>query len=71
MQTYLETQQSLSELLEQACREGAVRIQREDGQIFVLKPEPAKLSPLNVEGVDLNLSSEEIVEFIHEGRKRF
>ena len=28
-------------------------------------------SALDVQGVDLNISAEEIVEFIHEGRKQF
>ncbi len=71
MQTYLETQQSLSVLLEQARQEGEVRIRREDGQTFVLKPENAKRSALDVKGVDLGISTDEIVEFIREGRKQF
>ena len=71
MQTYLETQQSLPALLEQARREGAVRIRSSDGQTFVLKPEDSARSPLDVEGVDLSISTAEIIEFIHEGRKRF
>jgi hypothetical protein len=71
MQTYLETQQPLSVLLEQASQEGQVRIQRADGKTFVLKSESAKTSPLDVKGIDLGLSAAEIVEFIHEGRKQF
>jgi hypothetical protein len=71
MQTYLETQQSLSVLLEQARQEGEVRIQRADGQTFVLRPENAKRSALDVQGVDLSISTDEIIEFIREGRKQF
>ncbi len=71
MQTYLETQQSLSVLLEQARQEGEVRIRRDDGQTFVLKPENAKRSALDVKGVDLGISTDEIIEFIREGRKQF
>jgi hypothetical protein len=71
MQTYLETQQNLTTLLEQACRQGEVRIRREDGQTFVLKPENAGRSPLDIEGVDLGISTGEIIEFIREGRKQF
>lgn len=71
MQTYLETQQSLSVLLEQAQREGEVRIQRANGEIFVLKPENGKRSALDVKGLDLEFSTDEIVEFIREGRKQF
>ena len=71
MQTYLETQQDLSALLQQARRAGGVRIRSRDGQTFVLKPEDSARSPLDVEGVDLSISTAEIIEFIHEGRKRF
>ena len=71
MQTYLETQQSLSVLLEQARQEGEVRIRREDGQTFVLKIEKAKQSALDVKGVDLGISTDEIIGFIREGRKQF
>jgi hypothetical protein len=71
MQTYLETQQSLSVLLEQARQEGEIRIRREDGQTFVLKPENARQSALDVKGVGLGISTDEIIEFIREGRKQF
>lgn len=39
-----------------------------DEQIFILSPEKRKGSPLDVEGVDTDLTAEEIVQFIHEGR---
>ena len=71
MQVYQENQhQSLSFLLEQAQREGEVRIQRADGQVFVLKPEGAKRSALDVASIKLNVSTKEIIEFIREGRER-
>lgn len=70
METYTETQESLSSLLEQARREGEVRIPAEDGRTFILKPEPAPRSPLDVEGINLNISTNEIIEFIREGRER-
>ena len=70
MQTYLETQQDLPSLLEAASREGSVRIRREDGKTFVLQPEELVRSPLDVPGVDLGVSTEEIVAFIREGRER-
>lgn len=71
MQTYLESESALCVLLERAHQEGEVRIQRENGQTFVIKPENIKRSPLDVEGIDLNVSVEEIAGFIHEGRKVF
>ena len=71
METYLENQQqSLSFLLERAEREGEVRIQRADGQIFILKPEKVKSSALDVASIKLDVSTEEIIEFIREGRER-
>ena len=71
MQTYLETEQNLSVLLEHAHQKGEVRIQRRDGQTFVLKPENSQRSPLDIPGVDLDVSTDEIVGFIREGRKQF
>ena len=69
MQTYLETGQNLSALLEQARRAGEIRIRSEDGQTFVLKPENSARSALDVAGIDLDISTSEIIEFIQEGRK--
>ncbi len=37
--TYSEARQKLSAVLDEAKREGAVRIRRRDGQVFVLKSE--------------------------------
>ncbi len=68
--TYSEARQKLSRLLDEARREGAVRIRRRDGQAFVLKSERAKRSPLDVKGLNLNVSREEIVEYIREGRRK-
>jgi len=70
MQTYSETQESLSVLLERASEEGEVRIKRTDGQVFVLKRENPRRSALDVAGIDLGISTEEIVEFVRKGRER-
>ena len=70
MQTYLETQENLSVLLERAREQGEVRIKRNDGEIFILKPEKAKRSAFDVAGIDLGVSTKEIVEFVREGRER-
>jgi len=67
--TYSEARQKLASLLEQAVEEGEVRIQRKDGQTFVIRPEPSVGSPLDVEGVNLGITTAEIVQFIHEGRR--
>ena len=70
MQTYSETQENLSALLERAREEGEVRIRRTDGEVFVLKPEKPKRSALDVAGIDLEISTKEIVEFVREERER-
>ena len=67
--TYSEARQSLASLLEQARKEGAVGIRRKDGRMFVIRPEPSKGSPLDVPGVGLDVTSEEIVGFIRESRR--
>jgi hypothetical protein len=69
--TYSEARQNLATLLEQARREGSVRIRRRDGQSFVLTPESSAGSPLDVQGVDLDLSADEIVGFVREGRRKY
>ena len=67
--TYSEARQNLASLLEKAVRDGEVRVKRKDGQIFAIVPVASGGSPLDIEGIDLDLTKEEIVDFIHEGRK--
>lgn len=43
---------------------------RRDGQNFLVMPEQSVDSPLDIDGVDLGVTSEEIVALIHEGRRR-
>lgn len=67
--TYSEARQKLAQVLDQALQQGEVRIKRRDGQMFVIKAEAEKGSPLDVPGIDAGLSAAEIIEFIHEGRR--
>jgi PHD/YefM family antitoxin component YafN of YafNO toxin-antitoxin module len=67
--TYSEARQNLAALLDEAAREGEVRIRRRDGNSYVLRPVRAKGSPLDVEGIDLDLSTEEIVKAVKESRR--
>lgn len=69
--TYSEARQNLASLLEQADAEGEVRIKRKDGQIYVIRPQPRTASPLDIEGVDIDVDTVEIVALIREGRERF
>ncbi len=69
--TYTEARQKLASLLDQAAKEGEVRIKRKDGQVFVVKLQPSIKSPFEVEGINLGISAQEILGFIAEGRKSF
>ena len=69
--TYSEARQNLASLLEVAQREGAVRFRRRDGRSFILQPESSEASPIDVEGVDLGVTTNEIVSMIREGRERY
>jgi len=64
-----ETKQNFLTVLEQAALEGGVQINGENGQVFILMPITTKKSPLDIKSVPLNLTADEIVSFIHEGRK--
>lgn len=67
--TYTEARQNLASLLDLAVRKGEVRVKRKDGQTFVIKPERKAGSPLDVEGVNLGITTTEIVQFIRESRR--
>lgn len=67
--TYSEARRELASLLDQAINEGEVRIRRRDGQSFVILPERREGSPLDVEGIDLGITTAEILESVQEGRK--
>ena len=69
--TFTEARQKLASLLEQAARNGEVRIKRRDGQVFVIRPRQRTGSPLDVEGVQLNLTRDDILESIAEARKSY
>ncbi len=68
--SFTEARQHFASLLEEAKNEGAVCIKKRDGESFYLKPVVPKKSPLDIKGVDLEISSSEIVDIIREGRER-
>lgn len=67
--TYSEARQAFSAVLDCARKDGAVRIRRRDGQLFILRPELRAGSPLDVDGINLNLSADDIVALVQEGRR--
>ena len=66
--TYSEAKQNLALLLNKAKTEGKVIIKRKDGSSFELKAIVENKSGLDVKGVNLNVDSDEIVDFIRESR---
>ena len=68
--TYSQARQGLATLLDEAQREGAVGIRRKDGSTFVLSPDRSARSPLDVPGIGLGISTEEVIGFVHEGRRK-
>ena len=68
--TFSEARQKLATILDEAQRKGAVRIKRRDGSEFEIAPVRSKASPLDVQGVDLGLTAEEIVSAIRETHAR-
>lgn len=71
--TFSEARQNFAAILEQARRDGAVRIHRRDGQSFVLTPETQNTSPLDIPGVQLAqpMTRQDILESIQEGRRSY
>jgi hypothetical protein len=67
--TYTEARQNLASILDQAAAEGEVRVKRRDGQTFIIKLEKVSTSPLDIEGINLDLTTDEIVQFITESRR--
>ena len=62
---------AIATVLVNGSERATIRIRRKDGRSFVLQPESSDASPLDVEGVDLGVTSAEIVEMIREGRERY
>ena len=67
--TYSQARQKLAAVLEESKKQGEVRIKRRDGQEFVVRPADKNLSALDVRGIDVDISREEIVEYVRESRE--
>jgi hypothetical protein len=67
--TLEEAESKLTTVLEKAAAEGEVCIKSEKGRLFTLRP-ASRRSPLDIEGVDLGISREEIVSIVRESRER-
>lgn len=69
--TYSEARQNMAALLEKADQGEGVRIRRKDGHLFELRTAKESRSPLDVKGVDLDISTSEIVDIVCESRSRY
>ena len=65
-----QVRQQLESVLRAARNQGEVRIKSQDGQEYAVRPVASTASPFDIPGVDLNLSADEIVAFVREGRER-
>jgi prevent-host-death family protein len=68
--TFSEARQKFAAVLDNAARDGEVRIVRKNGSVFVIRPEKTSRSPLDVPGIDINITAAQIVEIVREGRER-
>lgn len=66
--TYSEARQQLASLLDEARRNGEVRIRRQDGSEFVVQPVRSSTSPLDVPGLRVNLQPGELVSLLRDER---
>ena len=68
--TYSEARQNFAAVLDKAKKEGKVLIKKRDGSSFILSPLPLAESPLNVRGINIDLTSQEIIDVLKEVRSR-
>ena len=67
--TYSEARQRLSSVLDSAKASGEVLIRRKDGATFSLKPKSQNQSPLDIIGIQTDITTKEIISFIRESRR--
>ncbi len=68
--SFTEARQRFASILDQAKKEGVVRIKKKNGEVFYIRPAISTKSPLDIEGVDLNVTTDEIIDIIRSGRDR-
>ena len=68
--TFSEARQKFAAVLEKAKSGGRVLVRRKDGTVFMIQPVERPESPLDVEGVNLKLTADEIVGIVREIRRR-
>lgn len=66
--SYEKAKKSFDLVFKKATLDGKVAI-RKDNELYILMLAAKNTSPLDVEGVDMDISSKDIIQFIHESRK--
>jgi hypothetical protein len=67
--TYSDARQQLAALLDEASKEGEVRIRRRDGSVFAVRPLREVVSPLDIPSVKARLRPGELQEILDEARR--
>jgi antitoxin (DNA-binding transcriptional repressor) of toxin-antitoxin stability system len=68
--TYSEARQRLAQVLDEAKAGGDVRIKRQDGTEFSVRPVRRDRSPLDVVGVASRVTAADIISALRETRER-
>ena len=68
--SFTEARQHFASILEEAKTAGVVCIKKKNGESFYIKPVISKKSPLDIKGVNLGISSSDIVDIVRSGRER-
>ena len=68
--SYSEARQKFVTVLKQTENTGKVIIRRKDGRTFAIVPEKSISSPLEVPSIKADITTEEIVDIVRQGRER-
>jgi len=68
---YSEARQKLATVLDQVLEQGGSGSSARLGRFFIIRAEPREGSPLDVPGIDVPISADEIVQFVEKGRQRY
>jgi hypothetical protein len=75
MYTTSQIQKQLIDLLQKVLSEGQVQFKSNDGQVFVIRPiiseKTSKTSPLDVRGIKLPVTTNDILQAVRESRQRY
>ena len=68
--SFTEARQNFASLLDEAQQKGVVCVRKRSGETFYIKPAIMKGSPLDIEGIDLQVTRNDIVNIVRGGRER-